>query len=160
MKQFGHLWRRDSSEVVKNNHVTANASERLILIHVCVWDFLNGKCKNIKLRKNINRDLLKLTMSREMAKKLADSWEMGENLANSWASPPWPSLKQNETHVWRMAWGRRIFQLLRFAKMFRPYVSVAVIFLLARIHMISGECPKVRIIKHEQVLFEILAVSS
>ena len=33
--------------------------------------------------------------------------------------------------------------------MFRASVSVAVIFLFARIHMISGECPKVRIIKHE-----------
>ena len=39
-------------------------------------------------------------------------------------------------------------------------VSVAVIFLFAHIHMISGECSKVRITKHEQVLIESLAVSS
>ena len=69
-------------------------------------------------------------------------------------------LKQNEAHVRRMAWGRSIFHLLLFVKMFRSSVSVAVIFLFANIHMISGECPKVRIIKQEQVLFEILAISS
>ena len=59
-----------------------------------------------------------------------------------------------------MAWGRRIFHLLGFAKMFRLSLGVAVIFLFGRIHTISGECRKVRRIKHEQVLFESFALSS
>ena len=52
IKQFGHLWWRDCLELFKNNHVAANASERLILIDVCVWD-LNKKTQEYKIEGKI-----------------------------------------------------------------------------------------------------------